>query len=158
MAGFVVRKITVFSIFFNHQTITLVTLNNVLECCHFFIHVRYIHIFFYFRIDGQSNVQFSEYAKSANLGGVPHPPNTPPPYGPASYEQNLSLSTAVLEIKFGKKLHALKTRCKQTRPVAHTMLCAQNMRRRDLTFTLILRSLYSSLWQNTSCIYHYCGW
>ena len=87
------------------------------------------------------------------------PPNTPPPYGPASYEQNLSLSTAVLEIKFGKKLHALKTRCKQTRPVAHTMLCAQNMRRRDLTFTLILRSLlYSSLWQNTSCIYHYCGW
>ena len=79
MAGFVVRKITVFSIFFNHQTIALVTLNNVLECCHFFIHVRYIHIFFYFRIDGQSSVQFSEYAKSANLGGVPHPPNTPLP-------------------------------------------------------------------------------
>ena len=66
MAGFVARKITVFSIFFNQRTIALVTLNNVLECCHFFIHLRYIHIFFYFRIDGQSSVQFSEYAKSAN--------------------------------------------------------------------------------------------
>ena len=79
MAGFVARKITVFSIFFNQRTIALVTLNNVLECCHFFIHLRYIHIFFYFRIDGQSSVQFSEYAKSANLGGVPHPPPPIPP-------------------------------------------------------------------------------
>ena len=86
MAGFVARKITVFSIFFYHQTIALVTLNNVLECCHFFIHLRYIQIFFYFRIDGQSSVQFSEYAKSANLGRVPFlPPNTPPPYGPVPY-------------------------------------------------------------------------
>ena len=79
MAGFVVRKITFFSIFFNQQTIALVTLNNVLECCHFFIHVRCIHTFFYFRIDVQSSVQFSEYAKSSNLGGVLHPPNTPLP-------------------------------------------------------------------------------
>ena len=74
MTGFVVRKITVhvFSIFFNQQTIALVTLNIELEFCHFCIHPRYIH----FRID----LQFSEYMRNLpNLGGGG---NNPPPYGP----------------------------------------------------------------------------
>ena len=62
MTGFLVRKITVFSIFFNQQTIALVTLNNVLGSCHFCIHLRC----FYFRID----LQFSEYANLPILGGV----------------------------------------------------------------------------------------
>ena len=76
MASFFFRKTTVFSIFFNQQTIALVTLNNVLECFHFFIHVRCVHVF-YFRTDVQSSLQFPEYAKSANLAGGAPPPITP---------------------------------------------------------------------------------
>ena len=99
MAGFVVRKITVFSIFSNQQTIALVTLNNVLECYHFFIYVRCIHIFFYFRIDVQSSVQFSEYAKSSNLGGVPHPPPPPIPSLPTALTASInSTETALLKV------------------------------------------------------------